>query len=197
MSSSKKTTCCTFSDKVLLFKDVSPSVQSTWNSTKPPQLADANFNTINIKLALIDNSINFLQLGSQAIEQEAPIAIESIVDQIKGDSSPGNIIKGMSDSEKCYLCKRVAEYADGTSMLGAIERQIGITGTDKELFLEDIIEKLDDQQVPQIDQKNNPDPYNYLKVLESLNCKQFGFASIYGGNFGATQNAPITERSSS
>jgi hypothetical protein len=189
--SSKQSTCCTFNDKVLLFKDVSPTVQSTWLSTSPPQLADGNFNAINAKLALIDNSINFLQAGSQTIGQEAPIAIESIVDQIKGDSSPGNIIKGMSDSQKCYLCKRVAEYADGTSMLGAIEIQIGLTGVDRGLFLSSVIEKLDNQQVPEVDQNNNPDPYNYLKVLESLNCKQFGFASIYGGDFGVAEGTPL------
>mgnify|MGYP003113514025 CR=1 FL=1 len=176
--SSKQSTCCTFNDKVLLFKDVSPTVQSTWLSTKPPQLADGNFNAINAKLALIDNSINFLQAGAQTIGQEAPIAVESIVKQVKG----------MNDSQKCYLCKRIAEYADGTSMLEAIEIQIGLTGTDKGAFLEEV-EKVDDQQIPGPDPST--DPYNYFSILQNLDCKQFGFQSNYGGDFGVAEGTPL------
>ena len=179
---SKKSICCTFDDKNMLFKGVKPLDDFTWKSTTPPELQFKNFNDINKKLAEIDGFINGLQPGTTKIEE----TIASVVEDIQ------KIVSEMKDSEKCYLCKRVAEYEDGTSMLGAIEKQIGLIGPDKEKFLEDIIEKIDNQQVPdQPDQKNNPDPYNYLKVLTSLNCKQFGFASIYGGDFGVAEGTPL------
>ena len=80
----------------------------------------------------------------------------------------------------------MAEYGDGLSILDTVEKQIGINEKD---FLEEV-EKVDDQQIP------GPDPSvnigDYFSILQLLNCKQFGFTSNYGGNFGATQNAPIT-----
>ena len=110
--SSKKTICCTFNDKDMLFKGVKPFADFTWKSTTPPKLADKNFNDINKKLAEIDGFINGLQPGTTKFEE----VITSVVEDIQ------KIVSEMKDSEKCYLCKRVAEYEDGTSMLGAIEK---------------------------------------------------------------------------
>ena len=165
-----KPVCCAFEDKLPLLTSVKPTEQLTWEKTEIN--TESFYSDFDNKLAKIDDFVR------EGVSDNAPASL--IVTSIKG------IVNTMQLYEKCYLCKRVAEYGDGLSILDTVEKQIGINEKD---FLEEV-EKVDDQQIP------GPDPSvnigDYFSILQLLNCKQFGFTSNYGGNFGATQNAPIT-----
>lgn len=98
------TPCCSLDDKPPLYPSISVSGEDTWTATPGGggTTQDAIFyKTTNIKLQKIDKVI------SQFNEDEDAVYA---------------VLKSMGVSEKCYMCKRKAEYED-ISMLGAIEQQ--------------------------------------------------------------------------
>jgi hypothetical protein len=98
------TPCCILDDKPPLYPSISVSGDSFWTATPggAGTTQDAiTYKAINTKLQKIDKAISKANDDEEAVEK---------------------VLNSMDDSEKCYMCKRKAEYQD-ISMLGAIKQQ--------------------------------------------------------------------------
>jgi hypothetical protein len=140
LQDSEKNICCKFASKEPLFIAVQPS-GATWATEEPdPFKISLNPNEdekkLNEKLLKIDRALNKLNDDEEAVF---------------------DVLKSMTDAEKCYMCRRQADYANPKSTLGVIFEQFG----------------------------GAFDAGDRAKVINILGCKNFGYSSEKGNIKGA------------